>query len=59
MRQDIPRYMFFAEICMPHAIQIRQTGGPEVLHWTPIDVGDPGPGPHDDRGGRAAAWGPR
>jgi hypothetical protein len=25
-----------AEICMPHAIQIRQTGGPEVLNWTPI-----------------------
>jgi hypothetical protein len=21
---------------MPHAIQIRQTGGPEVLNWTPI-----------------------
>ncbi len=23
-----------AKICMPHAIQIRQTGGPEVLNWT-------------------------
>jgi hypothetical protein len=22
---------------MPHAIQIRQTGGPEVLNWTPIE----------------------
>jgi NADPH:quinone reductase len=29
---------------MAHAIQIRQTGGPEVLHWTPIEVGEPGPG---------------
>ena len=29
---------------MPHAIQIRQTGGPEVLHWTPIEVGEPGAG---------------
>src|SRR5438067_12472561 len=29
---------------MPHAIQIRQTGGPEVLHWTPIEVGQPGSG---------------
>jgi hypothetical protein len=23
----------FAEIRMPHAMQIRQTGGPEVLNW--------------------------
>jgi len=29
---------------MPHAIQIRQTGGPEVLNWTPITVGEPGSG---------------
>ena len=29
---------------MPHAIQIRQTGGPEVLNWTPIEVGAPEPG---------------
>ena len=29
---------------MPHAIQIRQTGGPEVLNWTPIKVGEPGSG---------------
>jgi len=29
---------------MPHAIQIRQTGGPEVLQWTKVDVGEPGPG---------------
>jgi hypothetical protein len=27
---------------MPHAIQIRQTGGPEVLNRTPIEVGEPG-----------------
>ncbi|MBV8224232.1 MAG: hypothetical protein JO232_03460 [Verrucomicrobia bacterium] len=30
----------FAEICMPHAMQIRQTGGPEVLNWTAADVGE-------------------
>jgi NADPH:quinone reductase len=29
---------------MPQAIQIRQTGGAEVLHWTAVDVGEPGPG---------------
>lgn len=29
---------------MPHAIQIRQTGASEVLHWTAVDVGEPGPG---------------
>src|SRR5437868_3225023 len=29
---------------MPHAIQIRQAGGPEVLSWTPIEVSDPGSG---------------
>ena len=32
------------ETLMPHAIQIRQTGGPEVLNWTPIEVGEPGSG---------------
>jgi hypothetical protein len=26
---------------MPHAIQIPQTGGSEVLNWTPIEVGEP------------------
>jgi NADPH:quinone reductase-like Zn-dependent oxidoreductase len=26
---------------MPHAIQIRQTGGPEVLTWTPIEASEP------------------
>ena len=29
---------------MPHAIQIRQTGGPEVLNWIAVDVGEPGSG---------------
>ena len=29
---------------MFHAIQIRQTGGPEVLNWTAVDVGEPGSG---------------
>jgi len=29
---------------MPHAIQIRQTGGPEALNWTAVDVGEPGSG---------------
>ena len=29
---------------MPHAIRIHETGGPEVLKWEAVDVGDPGPG---------------
>jgi len=29
---------------MPHAIQIHETGGPEVLSWEPVEVGEPGPG---------------
>lgn len=29
---------------MPHAIRIREFGGPEVLRWEEIEVGDPGPG---------------
>ena len=29
---------------MPHAIRIHQTGGPEVLEWEEVEVGDPGPG---------------
>jgi len=29
---------------MPHAIQIQRTGGPEVLNWTAVDVGEPGSG---------------
>src|SRR6267142_5161943 len=38
------RILCFWGNLMTHAIQIRQTGGPEVLHWTPIDVGEPGSG---------------
>jgi NADPH2:quinone reductase len=29
---------------MPHAIRIHQTGGPEVLKWEEVTVGDAGPG---------------
>src|ERR1700686_1219090 len=29
---------------MPHAIRIDKTGGPEVLQWEEVAVGDPGPG---------------
>ena len=29
---------------MPHAIQIHELGGPEVLKWEEVVVGDPGPG---------------
>ena len=29
---------------MPHAIRIQKTGGPEVLQWEEVTVGDPGPG---------------
>src|SRR5579884_2000598 len=29
---------------MPHAIQIHETGGPEVLKWEEVEVGEPGPG---------------
>ena len=29
---------------MPHAIEIRQIGGPEVLNWSQIEVGEPGSG---------------
>ena len=29
---------------MPHAIRIHQTGGPEVLKWEDVEVGEPGPG---------------
>ena len=27
-----------------HAIRARETGGPEVMKWEEVDVGDPGPG---------------
>src|SRR5579875_3299584 len=29
---------------MPHAIRIHEFGGPEVLKWEDVEVGDPGPG---------------
>ena len=29
---------------MPHAIEVSRPGGPEVLRWTAIEVGEPGPG---------------
>ena len=29
---------------MTHAIRIHAHGGPEVLRWEPVEVGDPGPG---------------
>jgi NADPH2:quinone reductase len=29
---------------MTHAIRIHQSGGPEVLKWEAVEVGDPGPG---------------
>lgn len=29
---------------MPHAIRVHQTGGPEVLQWEDVEVGEPGPG---------------
>lgn len=29
---------------MPHAIRIHETGGPEVLRWEEVAVGEPGPG---------------
>lgn len=28
---------------MPHAIRIHRHGGPEVLQWEPVEVGEPGP----------------
>jgi NADPH2:quinone reductase len=29
---------------MPHAIRIHEAGGPEVLAWDEVEVGEPGPG---------------
>ena len=29
---------------MPHAIRIHDFGGPEVMKWEEVEVGDPGPG---------------
>jgi hypothetical protein len=34
----------FVETLVPRVIQIRRTVGPEVLNWTPIEVGVPGSG---------------
>jgi NADPH:quinone reductase len=28
---------------MPHAIRVHETGGPDVLAWEEVDVGEPGP----------------
>src|SRR5436853_3370905 len=28
---------------MPHAIRIHKVGGPDVLQWEDVEVGDPGP----------------
>jgi hypothetical protein len=44
LHEDIKGIHVFAEICMPHAIEIRQTGGREVLNWTAVDVGEPASG---------------
>jgi NADPH2:quinone reductase len=32
------------EPAMPYAIRVHETGGPEVLKWEEVEVGDPGPG---------------
>ena len=42
------------EATMAHAIRMHETGGPEVLRWEEVAVGDPGPGPGATpaRGGR-------
>ena len=29
---------------MPHAIRVHEVGGPNVLRWEEVEVGDPGPG---------------
>jgi NADPH:quinone reductase len=29
---------------MPHAVRIHETGGPDVLRWEEVEVGEPGPG---------------
>ena len=29
---------------MVHAIRIHQNGGPEVMQWESVEVGEPGPG---------------
>ena len=43
-------YTSASELCpgwepaMPYAIRVHETGGPEVLKWEEVEVGDPGPG---------------
>jgi NADPH:quinone reductase len=37
-------YLPFKEHFMTHAIRIHETGGPEVMRWESIEVGEPGPG---------------
>ncbi len=37
------RPMGVEALAMPHAIRIYETGGPEVLKWEEVEVGDPGP----------------
>ena len=49
------RSLFVCGNLRPDAIQIRQTGGPEVLNWTPIEVGEPGSGQVRLRQAAAAA----
>ena len=29
---------------MTHAIRVHDYGGPEVLKWEEVEIGDPGPG---------------
>jgi NADPH2:quinone reductase len=29
---------------MPHAIRVHEPGGPDVLRWEQVDIGEPGPG---------------
>jgi NADPH2:quinone reductase len=29
---------------MPHAIRVHEAGGPDVLKWEEVEIGDPGPG---------------
>jgi len=29
---------------MPYAIRVHETGGPDVLQWEPVKIGEPGPG---------------
>ncbi len=43
---------------MPHAIQIRQTGGPEVLNWTTIEASESSSGKMRLRQAAGAPSGP-